>query len=75
MSTDEIIVEILNKGEFQESEAEREDQLGKITQEIANIIVKMTINSEDGNKFPVSIIQKAMTQMKVKINGNKGAKP
>ena len=35
----------------------------------------MTINSEDGNKFPVSIIQKAMTQMKVKINANKAAKP
>ena len=75
MSTDEIIIEILNKGEFQESEAERGDALDKVTQEIASIIVKMTVNSEDGNKFPVSIILKAISQTKSKINGSKAAKP
>ena len=75
MSNDEIIVEILNKGEFQESEAERGDQLDKITQEIASIIVKMTVNKEDGNTFPVTIILKAISQSKCKINGSKPAKP
>lgn len=35
----------------------------------------MCVNAEDGNQFPVSIIQKAMNQLNVKINANKQAKP
>jgi ribosome maturation protein Sdo1 len=43
--------------------------------DIANIIVKMTVNETDGNKFPVSIILKAMNEVNCKVNGNKPAKP
>ena len=43
--------------------------------DIANLIVKMTVNETDGNKFPVSIILKAMTETNCKVNGNKPAKP
>ena len=35
----------------------------------------MTVNETDGNKFPVSIILKAMTEVNCKVNGNKPAKP
>ena len=49
MSSDEIIVEILNKGEYQVSEIERENQLDNLKNEIANIICKMCVNQEDGN--------------------------
>ena len=35
----------------------------------------MTVNESDGNKFPVSIILKAMTETNCKVNGNKPAKP
>ena len=37
-SRDEIITEILNKGEYQMSELEREDKLEKLRLEIANWI-------------------------------------
>lgn len=43
--------------------------------DIANIIVKMGVNSNDGNQFPVSIILKAMTEVNCKVNTNKAAKP
>jgi ribosome maturation protein Sdo1 len=42
-------MEILNKGEFQVSDKEREGQLENLRLDIANIIVKMTVNSQDGN--------------------------
>jgi ribosome maturation protein Sdo1 len=35
----------------------------------------MTVNTDDGNKFPVTIIQKAMKECKYQINQNKPAKP
>ena len=75
MSEDEIIIEILNKGEFQVSDKEREDQLESLKLDIANIIAKMGVNSEDGNSFPVSIILKAMNELNCKVNSNKQAKP
>ena len=75
MSEDEIIQEILNKGEFQVSDLEREGQFEDLKLEIANIIVKMCVNSENGNQFPVSIIQKAMNEANIKVNTNKSAKP
>ena len=75
MSEEEIIVEILNKGEFQLSDKERDTQLENLRLDIANIIVKMAINSNDGNQFPVSIITKAMNEVNCKINANKAAKP
>ena len=68
-------MEILNKGEFQVSDKERESQLDNLKLDIANLIVKMSINETDGNKFPVSIILKAMTEANCKVNGNKPAKP
>jgi ribosome maturation protein SDO1 len=49
MSEEEIIVEILNKGEFQLSDKERDTQLENLRLDIANIIVKMAINANDGN--------------------------
>ena len=71
MSSHDIIIEILNKGEYQVSEIERENQLDNLKNEIANIICKMCVNQEDGNQFPVSIIVKAMNELNVKINGSK----
>ena len=49
MSEEQIIMEILNKGEFQVSDKEREGQLENLRLDIANIIVKMVINTNDGN--------------------------
>ena len=50
------MIEILNKGEMQVSDLERENNSENLTNDIANMIVKMSVNSETGNKFPVTII-------------------
>lgn len=49
LDNDQIIMEILNKGEFQVSDKEREGQLENLRLDIANIIVKMSVNTKDGN--------------------------
>ena len=60
---------------MQISDLERESQLESLKLEIANLIVKMCVNSEDGNAFPVTIISKAMGELNCKVNASKAAKP
>jgi ribosome maturation protein SDO1 len=48
LSEEEIIMEILNKGEMQVSDLEREDQLENLKKDIANIISQKCVNSADG---------------------------
>ena len=74
MSRDEIITEILNKGEFQMSDLEREDKLENIKLDIANWVSDQCINSEDGNQFPTSIILRAMKEANCKVVHTKTAK-
>jgi len=61
-------MEILNKGEFQVSDLEREGQLENLRKEVAHIIVAMCVNSKDLTSYPLSIILKAMSEKKVKLN-------
>ncbi|CDW78721.1 ribosome maturation protein sbds-like [Stylonychia lemnae] len=74
LSYDEIIMEILNKGDLQVSELERDDQLDNLKKEIANIIAQKCVNTTDGKQFPVSIIMKAMNEVNAKINPKQTAK-
>jgi ribosome maturation protein SDO1 len=74
MSKEQIVLEILNKGEIQVSELEREDQLESLRKDIANIIVSKCINSKDGTQFPVSIILKAMNEANCNINPTQNSK-
>ena len=75
LSADDIIIEILNKGEMQESDLERENKNENLKNDIASLISKMCENSQNGNLFPVTIILKAMTEVNCKINDKKAAKP
>tara|TARA_B110000285_G_C14980479_1_gene541107 strand:+ start:164 stop:358 length:195 start_codon:yes stop_codon:yes gene_type:complete len=54
MTKDLIFTEILNKGEYQVSDHERELQLENLRKEIGNIIVGMSVNSTDLSPWPVS---------------------
>ena len=74
MSEDEIIIEILNKGEMQVSDLEREDQLENMKKDIANIIQQKCVNSKEKTQFPVSIILKAMNEVQCKVTLTKNAK-
>ena len=74
MTQQEIFMEILNKGEFQVSDLEREACLENVRKEVAHIIVGMCVSSKDGGNFPLSIILKAMSECKVKLSETKSAK-
>ena len=75
MNRDQIIIEILNKGEFQMSDMEREDKLEKVKLDIANFLSQQCVNSETGNEFPSSIILRAMKEINAKVVLTKNAKP
>eukprot|EP00350_Pseudokeronopsis_sp_OXSARD2_P006467 CAMPEP_0170557702 /NCGR_PEP_ID=MMETSP0211-20121228/29372_1 /TAXON_ID=311385 /ORGANISM="Pseudokeronopsis sp., Strain OXSARD2" /LENGTH=149 /DNA_ID=CAMNT_0010868953 /DNA_START=164 /DNA_END=610 /DNA_ORIENTATION=- len=74
MTREEIIIEILNKGELQVSDLERDEKLESLKKDIANIIVQKCVSSEDKTQFPVSTILKAMNEAQCKINPNQSAK-
>lgn len=74
LTEEDIIHEILNKGNMQVSDLEREDQLDNLKKDIANIIVQKCVNTKDGKQFPVSIIMKAMQEVNCKINPTQSAK-
>ena len=68
MTRDEIFMEILNKGEYQVSDGERELMLENLKKEVAHQIVEQAVNSETLSKWPISIILKAMSEKNIKLN-------
>lgn len=74
MSEEEIFMEILNKGEYQISDMERDLTLENLNKEVAHLIVQMCVNPEDLSSYPLSIIYKAMNECKVKLNEKHSAK-
>lgn len=71
---DDICKEILNKGELQISEKERQAQQESAFKEIANIVSDKCINSETKRPYPVSIIEKSMKQIHFSVKSNKSNK-
>ena len=67
-------MEILNKGEYQVSDLEREIILENLKNEIAHKIVDMSVSSKDGTAIPLSIILKVMGEFKIKIYEKKPSK-
>lgn len=74
MTRDEIFMEILNKGEYQVSDGERDLHLENLKKEVAHIIVDMSVNSNDMSSWPLSQIMKAMGECNVKLNEKQQAK-
>lgn len=69
-----ICIEILNKGELQISEKERQNQLESSAKDVATIVSEKCINSETKRPFPVSIIEKSMKQIHFSVNTKKNTK-
>ena len=67
-------LEILEKGELQISEKERQAQQEETLKEVATIISDKTVNPETKRPYPVSMIEKAMKQMHFSVKPNKSAK-
>ncbi|GBP80896.1 Ribosome maturation protein SBDS [Eumeta japonica] len=70
----EICKEILEKGELQVSDKERQSQIDSLFKDIATTVADKCINSETKRPFPVSIIEKAMKDIHFSVNVNRNAK-
>lgn len=67
-------LEILNKGELQVSEKERQHQLESSYKDIANIIADKCVNPDTKRPYPVGMIEKAMRQIHVSVKPNRTSK-
>eukprot|EP01038_Epipyxis_sp_PR26KG_P011894 gene11894-15912_t len=75
-TTDSKIIcqEILDKGELQVSEQERDALYESVFRDVANIIADKTVNPENNRPYTVSMIQNAMKQIQYAVNVSKSAK-
>ncbi|KAG7662733.1 uncharacterized protein J8A68_003721 [[Candida] subhashii] len=71
---DEIILEILNKGEIQLNEKERNVNLQQKQNEFLNIISTKCINPRSKKRYPPSMIEKALNELKFHLNPTKNTK-
>lgn len=72
--SNEIILEILEKGEIQLNEKERSANLQQKNNEFLNIISTKCINPKSKKRYPPSMIQKALNEIKFHLNPNKPTK-
>ncbi|GFT60924.1 ribosome maturation protein SBDS [Nephila pilipes] len=70
----EICEEILDKGELQISEKERQVQLESTFKDIATIVADKCINPESKRPYPMSIIEKSMKECHISVKPNKNSK-
>lgn len=73
-NVDEIILEILDKGEIQLNEKERSANLQQKQNEFLNIISTKCINPRSKKRYPPSMIQKALNEVKYHVNPAKPTK-
>jgi ribosome maturation protein SDO1 len=74
MSYDEVVKLILEKGEIQVSEKERQLSIQNMKNDIANIIVEKTFNTQNGLPFPQNIILKVLDDINFCFNEKEDAK-
>ncbi len=72
--SDDIILEILNKGEIQLGEKERQINIENLNKEILSIISAKCINPKSKKRYPPTIIQKVLNEINFNIAPNKPAK-
>lgn len=72
--TDEIVKEILKKGELQVGEKEREHDLSALRKEIATLVAEKCVDPATQRPYPVGVIDKAMTEAGFSVKQGKTAK-
>ena len=68
MTYQEIIKLILDKGDIQTGEKERDEGKANLKRYVSNIIVQKTYNTDNGLPFPQDIITKALDNINFKYN-------
>jgi ribosome maturation protein SDO1 len=71
---DKVAIEILDKGELQISEKERQSQQEETLKEIATMVADKCVNPETKRPYSVSMIEKAMKQIHFSVKPNRNAK-
>ncbi|KAF7306461.1 Shwachman-bodian-diamond syndrome protein [Mycena indigotica] len=70
----EIVKEILKKGEVQINEKERDHDLGALRREIATLVAEKCEDPSTHTPYPVGMIEKAMTEAGFSVKPDKTAK-
>lgn len=74
IDVNEIVKEILKKGEVQVGEKEREHDLSSMRKEIATIVAEKCVDPATQTPYPTGIIEKAMAEAGFSVKPNKTAK-
>jgi len=74
MSKNEIILEILKKGDVQISEGERKDEHERLNREIIELVSQRIVNPQTKRQYTPSILQKALADLKFNPSLHKSAK-
>ncbi|RKP02645.1 hypothetical protein CXG81DRAFT_29460 [Caulochytrium protostelioides] len=69
-----IVLEILAKGELQIGEKERQHQLSTTYRDIATTIAEKCVNPATKRPYPVTLIEKAMADAQVNVQGHRSSK-
>ncbi|TBU53442.1 Shwachman-Bodian-diamond syndrome protein [Dichomitus squalens] len=72
--TNTIVKEILEKGEVQVGEKEREHDLSSVRREIATLVAEKCVDPSTQRPYPVGVIDKAMTEAGFSVKQGKSAK-
>ncbi|KAI1785410.1 Shwachman-Bodian-diamond syndrome protein [Ganoderma leucocontextum] len=72
--TNSIVKEILQKGELQVGEKEREHDLSSVRREIATLVAEKCVDPATQRPYPVGVIDKAMTEAGFSVKQGKNAK-
>jgi len=70
----DIVKEILKKGELQVGDKEREHELSSVWKELATLVAEKCVDPSTQRPYPVGMIDKAMTEAGYSVKPNKTAK-
>ncbi|KII86334.1 hypothetical protein PLICRDRAFT_164831 [Plicaturopsis crispa FD-325 SS-3] len=70
----DVVKEILKKGEVQVGDKEREHDLTSLRKEIATLVAEKCVDPSTQRPYPVGMIEKAMTEAGYSVKQNKTAK-
>ncbi|OAX43634.1 Shwachman-Bodian-diamond syndrome protein [Rhizopogon vinicolor AM-OR11-026] len=73
-SVDDVVKEILEKGEVQVGEKERDHDLASLRKEIATLVAEKCVDPGTQRPYPVGMIEKAMAEAGVSVKAGKNAK-
>ncbi|KAJ2882322.1 hypothetical protein H4R27_003506 [Coemansia aciculifera] len=71
---DEVIKEVLLKGEQQVSDKERHHQLDNMLRDIATVVAEKCVNPATQQPYTVTMIEKVMADIHYSVNPNRSAK-